>query len=155
MRLAQTYASIDEQRIVRVARILRHRQRSRIGEIVAVAHHEIIKCVFRVQHRAAYRVHLALHFILRMKFQLIASAKTDAHQIVQIREIPVLYVVDVEGIAAGDDQRILRDGIQLQRADPLFVGYAAQIVLQVFTYLFPSVLLLLRVIHGGSPSIGF
>ncbi len=48
VRFSQTDAPVEEQRVVGLARRLRHRQRGGISEVVVVADDERIKSVFRV-----------------------------------------------------------------------------------------------------------
>ena len=46
--LAQSHASVEEQRIVHIARRLGHGQGSRVGELIVAADYEGVKGVFRV-----------------------------------------------------------------------------------------------------------
>ena len=49
MGLAQTDPTVEEQRVVRLARGLRHRQRRRVGKVIVVADHEGVECVLWVK----------------------------------------------------------------------------------------------------------
>ena len=49
MGLAQTDPAVEEQRVVRLAGRLRHRQRGGVGKIVVVADHERVERVLRVE----------------------------------------------------------------------------------------------------------
>ncbi len=53
VRLAKAGAAVEEERIVRFARLLRHRHRGGVGEAVVVAHHKRFKRVARVKHQVA------------------------------------------------------------------------------------------------------
>ena len=57
MRLAEAAAAVDKQRVVFVAGAFGDRQRRRVSQIVVVAHDEVFKRVFAVQHSLkGYRV---------------------------------------------------------------------------------------------------
>jgi hypothetical protein len=56
MGLAEPRLAVQEKRVVGLGGQLRHGERSRVGEAVALADHELVEAVLRVQPRAALAV---------------------------------------------------------------------------------------------------
>jgi hypothetical protein len=46
MSFAEANAAIDEQRIVMIARLVRHCHRRCVGKLIAGAHDEVFECIF-------------------------------------------------------------------------------------------------------------
>ena len=144
--LAQAHAAVDEQRVVRVRRGLSHRQRRRMGEAVAAAHHEGVEGVLGVELHGA-RVHggVGLPGVLVLILRLgedfhahglsrhLGQARSDQRRVaVGDHHLHVLQ---------GDDQRqhIAVQGLGGQvRLDPGLVGGPVQLRLELLAGLVPQ-----------------
>ena len=89
VRFAKADVSVNEKRVVNVARRFRNRQRGRIREAIRIADHEIFKRVFRIQNLLFRLPRLLNRALLRENLQRIPHAEARPDRAVQRRPKPI------------------------------------------------------------------
>ena len=144
MGLAQSHASVEEQRIVNLSRGLSHCQGSGVGEAVVPAHHKGVKCIFGVKPCllsgrlcAFFLGSLGSHLHDLVQAVVIFRHKNDLEFLLrdlgngnlQRESVLFINVLNAGVHIDKNENRMIYYFIYLQRLDPGVEGHVGELVL--------------------------
>ena len=155
--LAQTHAAVDEQRVVGLGGHLRHRQRHRMGETVAAAHHKGVKGILGVQlgQRVAGVLGFqfpdaAIHLLLTERLHGQGLSGGRGHGVLNLGHDAVDAVFPHHGVDALQNQGVADKAEGLQRGlDPRLITDVRHFLFQNPARAFPE---FPRIRHTAKPS---